>query len=146
MKFALANDRPGRQLCETIKAWLEEQGHETVAMGSFNDDSVDYPDFAKKACDLVSSGECERAILVCGSGIGMAISANKIKGCRAAVLHNEYEAKMFRAHNNGNVACFGARQQGEELVLSCLKVFVEGEFEGGRHVPRVDKMTALEGD
>ncbi|MCC6574554.1 MAG: ribose 5-phosphate isomerase B [Planctomycetes bacterium] len=145
MKVAIAGDHAALELRAIVLKTLKDLGHEVQDLGPHTGDSVDYPDFAKAACQLVAKGEAERAILVCGSGVGMAISANKIKGCRAAVLHNEFEAEMTRKHNNANVACFGQRQHGPAIVERCLKIFMTTEFEGGRHKTRVDKMNALEG-
>lgn len=144
MKIAIAGDHAALELRQLVAKVLKDLGHEVQDLGPFNADSVDYPDFAKSACERVSRGEAERAVLVCGSGIGMAIAANKVKGCRAAVLHNEFEAEMTRRHNNANVACFGARQHGPAIVERCLKLFLETPFEGGRHAARVDKINALD--
>jgi ribose 5-phosphate isomerase B len=144
MKIAIASDHAALDMKKQLARQLAEAGHLVTDLGAHDTQSVDYPDFARAACALVASGEAERAVLVCGSGIGMAISANKVKGCRAAVLHNEFEAEMSRRHNNANVACFGARQQGWAIVERCLRIFLETPFEGGRHQARVDKMTALE--
>lgn len=144
MKIAVASDHAALELRKNVSKVLKDLGHDVNDLGTFNEDSVDYPDYAKAACEKVSKGEAQRAVLVCGSGVGMAISANKIKGCRAAVLHNEFEAEMSRKHNDANVACFGARQQGPAIVERCLKLFLSTEFEGGRHKTRVDKMNALD--
>jgi ribose 5-phosphate isomerase B len=144
MKIAVAADHAGFALKQELCALLRKQGHEVLDCGPESDARVDYPDFAARAARAVSGGRAERAVLVCGSGIGMAISANKVPGCRAAVLHNEWEAEMSRRHNNANVACFGARSMGVAIVERCLEVFLAAPFEGGRHAERVDKMNALD--
>ena len=105
---------------------------------------MDYPDIAEKTAKLVVDGECERGILLCGTGIGISIAANKVKGIRAALCTNEYCAKMSRNHNNANILCMGARVTGVELAKSILDTFLKEEFEGGRHQVRVDKIMNLE--
>ena len=108
-------------------------------------ESVDYPEYAFKVADSVASGECEAGILICKTGIGMSIAANKIRGVRAAVCSDTFSAKMTRVHNNANILCLGARVIGEELAVVILNAFLEGEFErGGRHERRVNKITAAE--
>ena len=141
MKIAIASDHAGIEVREGLLRFLKDAGHEVEDMGPFSTDRVDYPDYAVKACERVSGGVC--AVLICGTGIGMAMSANKIRGIRAAVLHNEFDAEMSRAHNNANVACFGARETGLEMMQRCLTRFLATEFEGGRHEGRVAKIDAI---
>jgi ribose 5-phosphate isomerase B len=145
MNISIASDHAGFAMKQSLARWLAEQGHAVNDCGPADDKRVDYPDFAAKAGELVRQGKTERAVLVCGSGIGMAMSANKIPGCRAAVLHSEWEAEMSRRHNDANVACFGARSMGPDLVQSCLKVFLATGFDGGRHAERVAKISTLDG-
>jgi ribose 5-phosphate isomerase B len=145
MKIVIAADHAAVEMKETVGAFLRQSGHHVEDLGPFNKDRVDYPDFAERACKLLVQDEADRVVLLCGSGIGMAMSANKVPGCRAAVIHDPYEAEMCRKHNNANVACFGARTQGIEMVCASLKVFLSTEFEGGRHTGRVAKMNALDG-
>ena len=145
MKLVTAADHAAIGMKDELVLYLKSLGHQVEDIGPFTKDRVDYPDFAMRACRLLVQGECDRVVLVCGSGIGMAMSANKVPGCRAVVIHNSWEAEMSRRHNNANVACFGARSMGIELVTSSVKVFLETEFEGGRHTGRVAKMSKLDG-
>lgn len=144
MNVVIASDHAGFAMKETLRQWLAEQGHKVQDAGPASDARVDYPDFAAKACEVLQGDQAERAVLVCGSGIGMAMSANKVRGCRAVVPHNEWEAEMSRRHNDANVACFGARSIGIEVAQNCLKVFLATGFDGGRHAERVAKIGALE--
>jgi ribose 5-phosphate isomerase B len=105
---------------------------------------VDYPDFAARVAAAVTSGEAALGVLVCGTGIGMSIGANKFAGVRAALCHSEFEARMTRAHNDANVLCLGQRVTGAGVALECLRVFLTTPFEGGRHAARVAKLAALE--
>jgi ribose 5-phosphate isomerase B len=145
MKLVIAADHAAVDMKDTVGRWLREHGHHVEDIGPFTKDRVDYPDFAERACKLMMQEECDRVVLLCGSGIGMAMTANKVPGCRAVVVHDPYEAEMSRRHNNANVACFGARTQGIEMVIASLKTWLETEFEGGRHTGRVAKMNALDG-
>jgi len=140
MKIALGCDHRGYSRKERIKALLVELGHAAVDFGATSGDSVDYPDHARPAAQAVSSGECDAAILVCGSGTGVSIVANKVKGIRAALCHNEFTARMSREHNNANVLCVGADVIGEGLTLAVVRAWLSAEFEGGRHERRVTKM------
>jgi ribose 5-phosphate isomerase B len=139
--IAIGSDHAGLPLKSALKAALEAAGHAVLDFGTESPASVDYPDFAHAACAAVEDGRARFGILVCGSGIGMAITANRHAGIRAAVLHDTTEARLTRAHNDANVACFGARLTGEELALDALKTFLATEFEGGRHQRRLDKIT-----
>lgn len=141
--IAIGCDHGGFELkCAVINHLLNKK-IEYVDCGC-EGERCDYPDIAEAVCKKVTSGECERAILVCGTGIGMSIAANKIKGIRAAVCSDWYSAKYTRLHNNANVLCLGGRVLGAGLALELVDVFLETEFEGGRHSDRIDKITKLE--
>lgn len=144
MKYVIGNDHGGLALAEVVKEKVEALGHEAVRIGTFTEDSCDYPDIAEKACKEVLEKRADFAILICGTGIGMSISANKIKGIRAAAVSETYSARMSRQHNNANCLCLGARVIGEETCKMIVEEFVKSDFEGGRHQRRVDKITKLE--
>ena len=144
MKIAIGCDHAGPALKDELAEHLRELGHEVVDLGVQEGEKCDYPDKAKEVCEKVTSGECELAVLVCGTGIGMSISANKIKGIRAACCSDYFSAKFTRAHNDANVLCIGARVVGAGLATELVDVFIETPFEGGRHQRRVEKITALE--
>lgn len=144
MVIALGSDHGGFCLKETIKSHLEEKGIPYRDFGTYSSDSVDYPDFAKAVAMAVVNGECERGILVCGTGIGISIAANKVKGIRAALCHDAFSAQMSREHNNANVLAMGERVVGPGLALMIVDIWLSTEFAGGRHGRRVDKITALE--
>ena len=142
--IAIGCDHGGYALkCELVKH-LTEQGVELLDCGC-NGETVDYPDIAEKVCAKVTGGECEKAILVCGTGIGISMSANKIKGIRAALCTDEYMARFTRLHNDANVLCMGGRVVGGGLACNIADVFLNTGFEGGRHAVRVEKMMKLEG-
>ena len=136
--IALASDHAGFALKEKIKKHLEELKFEICDFGTENEESCDYPVFAKKACEAVVSGQCDRAILVCGTGIGMSMAANKVKGIRAAVCTETFAAKYTRLHNDANVLCMGARVIGEGVAIEITDTFITTEFEGGKHKRRID--------
>ena len=141
--IAIGSDHAGYALkCEIIK-FLEEKGVEYNDCGC-NGESVDYPDIAEKTCAKVVSGEADKGILICGTGVGISISANKIKGIRAALCGDWYSAKYTRLHNDANVLCMGGRVIGAGLAAEITDIFLETEFEGGRHARRVDKIMKLE--
>jgi ribose 5-phosphate isomerase B len=144
MKIALASDHAGFQLKEKIKAHLLSAGHEISDRGCFDESSTDYPDFGVLAARDVSDGKADRAILVCGSGIGMSIVANKIKGVRAALCTSVVMAEMSRMHNDANVLCLGARYIDPPLALQMIHIWLKTPFEGGRHQRRVDKINLLD--
>ena len=144
MIYAIGNDHGGIDLYEPIKEKLEELGHEVIHVGTNGKDSVDYSDFAQKACQKVLDKEADFAILVCGTGLGMSISANKIDGIRAASVSEAFSARMSRAHNNANCLCLGARVIGSETAKMIVEEFVTTDFEGGRHQRRIDKITEIE--
>lgn len=144
MKYVIGNDHGGLDLVEVVKDELEKLGHEVDHVGAYEDKSVDYSDFAQRACEKVVRGEADFAILICGTGIGMSIAANKIKGIRAAAVSEAFSARMSRAHNNANVLCIGARVIGSEIARMLVDEFVSTDFEGGRHQNRVNKLMDLE--
>lgn len=144
MKYIIGNDHGGIDLVDSVEEKLLELGHEVEKVGTYTKDSCDYPDFAKKACEKVLSNEADFAILICGTGLGMSLAANKFKGIRAACVSDVYSAKMSRAHNNCNVLCFGSRVIGSEVAKMIVEVFVNTKFEGGRHSNRVEKITEIE--
>ena len=141
--IAIGCDHAGYSLkCEVIK-FLENSGIEYIDCGC-NGESCDYPDIAEKTCEKVTSGECEKGILICGTGIGISMSANKIKGIRAALCQDYYTAKYTRLQNDANVLCMGGRVIGAGTAEEIVTVFLNTEFEGGRHQRRVDKIMGLE--
>ncbi|MDX2013511.1 MAG: ribose 5-phosphate isomerase B [Myxococcaceae bacterium] len=143
--LAIAADHAGVALKAELVTELKKLGHEVIDLGPASTDSVDYPDFATKLTALVTAGTPALGILVCGTGIGMSIAANKVKGIRAAVCRTEFEARATRQHNDANVLCLGQRVTGAGVALEIAKVFLSTGFEGGRHQARVDKVKALEG-
>ncbi|MBP3314096.1 MAG: ribose 5-phosphate isomerase B [Oscillospiraceae bacterium] len=145
MKIAIACDHGAYHLKETVKKHLTEQGHEVKDFGTNSLDSCDYPDYAGPAAQAVASGECERGIVLCTTGIGVSITANKVKGIRCALLSDLLSAKMTRQHNDTNVMAMGAAIVGEMLALQIVDTWLGTEFEGGRHQRRVDKIMAYEG-
>lgn len=144
MKIAVGCDHGGLILKNLAKDVLQKQGFEVIDMGTYTTDSVDYPDFAAKVAQAVVSGEVERGILVCGTGIGISIAANKVKGIRAALCHDVFSAAMSREHNNANILCLGERVIGPGLAELIIKTWLQTEFQGGRHACRVDKIMSLE--
>lgn len=145
-KIALAADHAGFEEKEKLKATLNEIGVEFEDMGTYSADSVDYPDYARKVAEAVSRGEYEQGLLVCGSGTGMAITANKVRGVRAAVAWNEDIARLARQHNNANVLSLAARYTTDEEIKKIVKAWFEADFEGGRHERRVEKISEVEND
>lgn len=144
MKIALGADHAGYELKDKIKRKLEAGHHQVTDEGTGSAESVDYPDFARKVGEDVAAGRAERGILVCGSGIGMAISANKVPGIRAANVTSEYEAQMSREHNDANVLALGARILDDDRAFAIVEKWLATEFAGGRHQRRVDKIAAIE--
>ncbi len=142
MDITIASDHAGLPLKDALKAALEAEGHAVRDFGTHGPESVDYPDYAHAACAPVAAGEAPFGVLVCGSGIGMAMAANRNPAIRAAVLHDTTEARLTRAHNNANVACFGARTMGIETALDTLRAFLATSYEGGRHDRRLAKLNA----
>lgn len=144
MKLALGCDHGGYPLMQEVKKHLEEKGIEYTDFGTYSEESCDYPDFAEKAADAVKSGACNFGILVCGTGIGISIAANKIHGIRAALCSDSYSAEMTRRHNNANMLAMGARVIGAGQALKIVDTFLSTDFEGGRHERRIQKITELE--
>lgn len=142
--IALAADHGGFALKEQVKQWLEEQKIPYHDFGTLDGVSCDYPDMAAAACDAVVSGACEKALLFCGTGIGISMAANKIKGIRAACCSDYFSAKYTRMHNDANALCLGGRVVGAGLAIELVDVFLHTAFEGGRHQRRIDKVAALE--
>ena len=143
-KIALGSDHAGFEAKQGARRVLEEMGAEVSDKGTYGAESVDYPDFGAAVGRAVAGGEVDQGVLICGSGIGISIAANKIPGVRAAVCWNEETARLARQHNDANVLCIGARFVGPELAARMIRAFVETEFEGGRHQQRVDKLTMLD--
>ena len=143
MRIAIASDHAGYPLKEFLRERLTRLGHEPIDCGTHSAESVDYPDFAKLAAEAVDRGAAERGVLVCGSGIGMCIAANRFPNVRAVVLHDANDAELSRRHNDANVACFGARSMGDEEALGLLELFLSTPFDGGRHERRVEKLSHL---
>ena len=136
--IALGCDHGGYALMQSVKAHLDELGLEYKDFGTYSTDSCDYPVYAKAAANAVASGECEKGILICGTGIGISIAANKVKGIRAALCSDCFSAEMTRRHNDANMLAMGARVLGEGLALKIVDIFLNTPFGGGRHARRVD--------
>jgi ribose 5-phosphate isomerase B len=144
MQIGLACDHGGFELKEELKAFLKSLGVEPVDMGTFNEDSVDYPDFGVLVAEKVSRGELERGILICGTGIGMSMVANKFPRIRAALVNDLYSSRCSREHNDANILIIGGRIVGKELAKEIVKVWLETPFAGGRHKRRLEKIQELE--
>ncbi len=144
MKIALGCDHAAYQLKEQLKEHLQQQGFELEDFGTFDESSVDYPDYAFFVGKAVVEGKCERGILLCGTGIGIGIAANKIPGIRAALCHDLFSAEASRQHNNANILTMGARVIKPELAMEIADIWLKTEFEGGRHQRRLDKITNIE--
>ena len=141
--IAIGCDHAGVEMKKTIIEELSKKGFEFKDMGT-DGEPCDYPNMAEAVCGLITSGECEKGILICGTGIGMSIAANKIKGIRAALCSDSFSTKFTRLHNDSNVMCMGARTLGPGLACELAEIFLTTGFEGGRHQRRVDLITALE--
>lgn len=144
MKVAIGADHAGFAAKEELKVLIRALGHGVEDVGASSEASCDYPDFAEKVARKVAGGECERGVLICGTGIGMAMAANKVPGIRAAVVSDEKTAELSRRHNDANVFCAGARVLPVVKIAEALKVWLQSPFEGGRHVRRVEKIAAME--
>ena len=138
MKVAIGCDHGGLDLKDTVKAVLIELGHEIDDQGCNSPESVDYPNFANAVSSLVKDGTCERGILICGTGIGMSMAANRIPGIRAALCHEMFSARMSREHNNANILCLGARVTGQGLAAEIVRTWMTTDFAGGRHQRRIE--------
>ena len=144
MKISIASDHGGFDLKEDLRAWLTGQGHEVVDFGCHGTERCDYPDFAGPAARAAASGECERGIVICTTGIGVSMTANKVKGVRCALCGDPWSAEMTRRHNDANVLAIGAGVTGPLLARQIVTAFLTHEFEGGRHQRRVDKVMSAE--
>lgn len=144
MKISIGSDHAGFELKEKIKEYLLELGHECEDFGTSSTESVDYPDFALKVAESVVKKECDRGILICGSGLGMSMAANKVPGIRAALCSNPEMAKMSREHNDANVLTIGARLMDENTAKEIVRVWLTTEFAGDRHLRRVNKIRDIE--
>lgn len=145
MRIAIGNDHAATAMKMEIVAYLEGEGHEVINCGTDDTASVDYPVIAEKVARLVADGDCERGILICGTGIGMSMAANKVRGIRAACCSDPVCVRLTRQHNNANVLTFGARIIGSVMAQELVRVFLETPFEGGRHEKRVAQIAELEG-
>jgi ribose 5-phosphate isomerase B len=144
MKISLGSDHAGFELKEDLRGYLAEQKVEVIDLGVYNEEPVDYPDIGASVAQKVSRGEVDRGILICGSGIGMSIVANRFPGVRAALCHGLYTARISREHNDANLLILGGRLIGKGLAREILKVWLETGFQGGRHQRRLEKIRALE--
>ncbi len=144
MRVALGCDHAGHALKLQVAEWLRGQGHEVLDEGTFSEESCDYPDFALGVARRVASGEAERGIAICATGIGMAMAANKVRGVRAAVCNDLYTARYSRLHNDANVLALGARVVGPGLAGEIVRTWMETRFEGGRHSRRLEKIAGIE--
>lgn len=144
MKVAVACDHGGFRLKNVLMEEMKRQGIEVVDFGTYNEESCDYPDFAAPAAKAVAKGECDKGVLVCGTGIGVSMTANKVKGIRCALCHDVFSAKATRAHNDTNVLAMGQRVIGEGLAIEILNAWLHTEFEGDRHIRRIQKVMDLE--
>lgn len=138
MRIALSADHAGFELKDLLAAWLAETGHEVIDLGTNGSDSVDYPDYGARLARAVASGEADRGIAVCGSGIGISIAVNRHPGCRCALVGEPLSAMLARQHNDANAIAFGSRLIGPDMAKACVTAFLTTEFEGGRHQRRVD--------
>ena len=145
MKYYIATDHAGLDLKNFTKAFLEEKGIEVVDLSPTTTDRVDYPDYASKVSQAVQKDSSAKGILICGTGIGMSLAANKYDGIRAALTHDAYTARMAREHNDANILCFGERVVGKGVVEDILNAWLNNDFEGGRHANRVEKINAIKG-
>ena len=144
MKIAIGCDHGGIVLKPAIVEELNKRGIEVEDFGCYDENSVDYPDYALKAAEAVSSGKCDKGIVLCGTGIGISIAANKVKGIRAGVAHDEFTAEMISAHNNANVIAIGGRVVTPKKAAKMVATWLDTPFQGGRHEGRVAKITAIE--
>lgn len=144
MNIVFGSDHGGFELKETLKNYAEELGYTVSDFGAYSTDSVDYPDYGIKVAEAVASLEYQRGIVVCGTGIGISIAANKVKGVRCALVHDLFSAKATREHNDSNVLALGGRVVDHDLAKEILKVWLETEYEGGRHQRRLDMISNYE--
>jgi ribose 5-phosphate isomerase B len=143
MRIALAADHAGYVLKDELAAWLRERGHDVIDLGTNSIESVDYPEYGARLARAVGSGEAERGIAVCGSGIGIAIAVNRDPRCRCAQVNEPLSAELARTHNDANVIALGARLIGSDMAKACVSAFIDTDFAGGRHQRRVDQLSSL---
>jgi ribose 5-phosphate isomerase B len=143
MRIALSADHAGVDLKDLLADWLREQGHDVLDLGTNSHESVDYPKYGAMLAEALADGRAERGVTVCGSGIGVAIAANRNPACRCAQVAEPLSAALSRRHNNANAIALGARLIGPEMAIACVQSFLETEFEGGRHQRRVDQLSEL---
>ena len=146
MKISIGSDHGAFAMKEHLKQYLTEQGHQVVDCGTYSTDSCDYADFAKAAAQLVASGDCDRGIVMCTTGVGISIAANKVRGIRCALCGDPYSAEMTRRHNDANMLAMGGALIGPNMADRIVDVFLNTEFEGGRHARRVGKIMAIENE
>ena len=142
--IALGCDHGGYALMQSVKKYLEEKGLEYKDYGTYSEESCDYPIYGEAVAKAIVNGECDKGIIICGTGIGISIAANKVKGIRAALCHNEFTAQMCREHNNAQIVSMGARVLEEDMALRIVETFLNTEFAGGRHETRVNKLMEIE--
>ena len=142
--IALGCDHGGFALKQAVKKFLDEKGLEYKDYGTYTEESCDYPEYGEAVAKAIVAGECDRGILICGTGIGISLAANKVKGIRAALCHNEFTAQMCREHNNAQILAMGARVLEEDMALRIVDIFLNTEFAGGRHETRVNKLMEIE--
>jgi ribose 5-phosphate isomerase B len=143
MTIAIASDHAGYKMKEMIKKFLEKNEYKVLDLGTNSEESVDYPDFAQKLAKKILEKKADQGILICGTGIGMSIAANRFKGIRAALCHHSQIARLSRQHDDANVLCLGERMIGDEVAKECTKTFLNTKFEGGRHTRRVSKIDGI---
>ena len=146
MKIAIGSDHVGLELKPIIIEYLKELGHEVKDFGPYSSERTDYPDYAEKVASEVVAGNFDQGILICGTGVGISIAANKVKGIRAVCCSEPYSAKLSKEHNNTNILAFGSRVVGAELAKMIVKEWLDAEFEGGRHSRRIDKIAKIENE
>lgn len=144
MKIICGSDHGGYRYKQTLLAYLKEKGYEVEDVGCFDENSCDYPDYALPVAKAVAEKRADFGILICGTGIGMSIAANKVKGIRASLCHDVFSAKATRHHNDSNILCMGARVIGEGLMLEIVEAYLSSSFDGGRHEKRVEKISQIE--
>lgn len=144
MKIVISNDHAGPELKKEIIPFIEEMGHTVIDVGTNRTDSVNYPEYGEKAALMVASGEADLGVLICGTGVGISLAANKVKGIRCGVCSDATTARLIRQHNDANMIAFGARIVGAELAKDIVKAFLTAEFMGGRHATRVAMITDIE--
>ncbi len=143
MRIALAADHAGYLLKDELAAWLSDAGHEVLDLGTNGPESVDYPEFGGRLANAIASGQAERGIVVCGSGIGISIAVNRNPACRCARVSDPLSAQLAREHNDANVLALGARLIGSDMAKACAAIFLDTDFAGGRHQRRVDQLSHL---